>query len=83
MAERRRFGTEQVIERIDIDLVRLELRPGVGFRVHRVDAANEVTREAVRRFEPIEGFKWARGQYAAYVPQNRFDALTHGNLSWI
>ena len=35
---------------------------------------------SVLRFKLIEGFKWARGQYAAYVPQNRFDALTHENL---
>ena len=80
MSEHRGLRPEQGVERIDIDLIRLELGPGVGFRVRRVDAANEVPRESVRRFEPIEGFKRARGQDSADIPQDRFDAWAHGYL---
>src|ERR1041384_1624827 len=52
-----RLGGEQFVERVEVDLGALELRPGVLEMVRRIGAADDVDGQTALGFEPCECFE--------------------------
>ena len=69
-----RLRGEQLVKLVERDSAALELRPGIGFRIGGIDAADEIARQAGFRLEPVECFERARSEHPAEIPD---DCLNH------
>ena len=69
----RRFGGEQLVEGLDIDLGALEFRPGVFQMIGGVGAADDVGGQAALALEPRKGLERRGGQHPAEIPDHRLD----------
>ena len=61
--------------RLDIDLGALEFCPGIFQMIGRVDAPNDIGRQATFGLEFRESLERRRRQYAAEIPDHCFDHL--------
>ena len=68
VALRFRLGQKRGIKLRRVNFAALKARPGICVWVARIDAANEILRQAVCFFINIEGFKRAGGDNAAKIP---------------
>ena len=70
---------EQGVELLRRDVVAFEQRPGVVVGIGGVHAADEVDREAVGGFVPVERLERARQNHAAEIPEHCSD---HGRRAY-
>ena len=70
VTERRRFGSEQLVELDGVDLAALDQRPRVRIRIPAVDGADEVDRQPVLAFVGVERIEGTRQDHAPEVPED-------------
>ena len=74
MAQRPRFFFKQTVEFFQRHLARFKQRPGVGFVIAGVHAAQKIFRQALFGLETGKGIERRRRKHAAEIPQNGFES---------
>ena len=74
VAEGLRLLGEERVERGGVDFRAFDPRPGVGVGIDRVDAADDVDRQAALALVAVEGVEGRCREHTAEIPDHRLDS---------